>query len=90
MIINTVYKCYRYGYPDPTYLQRVQAELAAKGICASASPAAVAAVEEAASSDEDETCPICMDAFTDRKKLPKCGHEFCGECIDSAFQHKPV
>ena len=24
--------CFRFGYPDPTYLQRVQDELAAKGI----------------------------------------------------------
>jgi len=23
---------FRYGYPDPTYLQRVKADLAAKGI----------------------------------------------------------
>ncbi|XP_059394129.1 E3 ubiquitin-protein ligase DTX3L-like isoform X2 [Carassius carassius] len=29
---------------------------------------------------EEETCPICMDSFTDNEKL-KCGHEFCRECI---------
>ncbi|XP_026096562.1 E3 ubiquitin-protein ligase DTX3L-like [Carassius auratus] len=29
---------------------------------------------------EEEMCPICMDSFTDQKKL-KCGHEFCRECI---------
>ncbi|ROL42413.1 E3 ubiquitin-protein ligase DTX3L [Anabarilius grahami] len=29
---------------------------------------------------EEETCAICMDSFTDKKKL-KCGHEFCRECI---------
>ncbi|XP_059384929.1 uncharacterized protein dtx3lb.3 [Carassius carassius] len=30
--------------------------------------------------DEEETCAICMDSFTNKKKL-KCGHEFCQECI---------
>uniref|UniRef100_A0A671MP42 E3 ubiquitin-protein ligase n=1 Tax=Sinocyclocheilus anshuiensis TaxID=1608454 RepID=A0A671MP42_9TELE len=29
---------------------------------------------------EEETCTICMDSFTNKKKL-KCGHEFCQECI---------
>jgi len=29
---------------------------------------------------EEETCSICMDSFTDKKKL-KCGHEFCQDCI---------
>ncbi|XP_048028792.1 uncharacterized protein dtx3lb.3 isoform X2 [Megalobrama amblycephala] len=29
---------------------------------------------------EEETCPVCMDSFTDKKKL-KCGHEFCQDCI---------
>ncbi|XP_067287581.1 uncharacterized protein dtx3lb.3 isoform X2 [Pseudorasbora parva] len=29
---------------------------------------------------EEETCVICMDSFTDKKKL-KCGHEFCRDCI---------
>ncbi|XP_067244823.1 E3 ubiquitin-protein ligase DTX3L isoform X2 [Chanodichthys erythropterus] len=29
---------------------------------------------------EEETCAICMDSFTDKKKL-KCGHEFCRDCI---------
>ncbi|XP_048044929.1 E3 ubiquitin-protein ligase DTX3L-like isoform X2 [Megalobrama amblycephala] len=29
---------------------------------------------------EEEKCAICMDSFTDKKKL-KCGHEFCRECI---------
>ncbi|ROL42416.1 E3 ubiquitin-protein ligase DTX3L [Anabarilius grahami] len=29
---------------------------------------------------EEEKCTICIDSFTDKKKL-KCGHEFCRECI---------
>ncbi len=29
---------------------------------------------------EEETCTICIDSFTNKKKL-KCGHEFCQECI---------
>ncbi|XP_077060668.1 E3 ubiquitin-protein ligase DTX3L-like [Siphateles boraxobius] len=29
---------------------------------------------------EEENCALCMDKFTDKKKL-KCGHEFCQECI---------
>ncbi|KAM3877866.1 E3 ubiquitin-protein ligase DTX3L-like [Diretmus argenteus] len=30
--------------------------------------------------ENEETCPICMDTFTDKTKL-KCAHEFCSECI---------
>ncbi|CAM4733178.1 unnamed protein product [Leuciscus chuanchicus] len=29
---------------------------------------------------EEETCSICLDSFTDKRKL-KCGHEFCQGCI---------
>ncbi|XP_039519199.1 E3 ubiquitin-protein ligase DTX3L-like isoform X2 [Pimephales promelas] len=32
---------------------------------------------------EEETCVICMDSFTDKKKL-KCGHEFCRDCISES------
>ncbi|KAK9966112.1 hypothetical protein ABG768_003240 [Culter alburnus] len=32
---------------------------------------------------EEETCTICMDSFTDKKKL-KCGHEFCRDCISAS------
>lgn len=32
---------------------------------------------------EEETCAICMDSFTNKKKL-KCGHEFCRDCISAA------
>ncbi|KAK9966114.1 hypothetical protein ABG768_003242 [Culter alburnus] len=32
---------------------------------------------------EEETCPVCMDSFTDKKKL-KCGHEFCWDCLSAS------
>ncbi|KAM6946962.1 uncharacterized protein PEZ65_000673 [Lycodopsis pacificus] len=34
----------------------------------------------AGDSAEDENCPICMDKFTNKKRL-KCKHEFCEECL---------
>ncbi|KAK2914946.1 E3 ubiquitin-protein ligase DTX3L-like [Channa argus] len=34
---------------------------------------------------EDETCPICMDTFTNKKQL-KCKHEFCGVCLKEAMK----
>ncbi|XP_068576115.1 E3 ubiquitin-protein ligase DTX3L-like [Cebidichthys violaceus] len=34
----------------------------------------------AGDSAEDEDCPICMDKFTNKKRL-KCKHEFCEECL---------
>ena len=36
-LILTVSPLFRYGYPDPTYLQRVKEDLAAKGIVSSGS-----------------------------------------------------
>ncbi|KAK3104456.1 hypothetical protein FSP39_002419 [Pinctada imbricata] len=35
--------------------------------------------------DDSETCPICMDSFTEAQKLTKCGHIFCLECIQEYF-----
>uniref|UniRef100_A0A668ACK4 E3 ubiquitin-protein ligase n=2 Tax=Myripristis murdjan TaxID=586833 RepID=A0A668ACK4_9TELE len=29
---------------------------------------------------EEDTCSICMDTFTNKKKI-KCSHEFCEECL---------
>ncbi|XP_044204057.1 E3 ubiquitin-protein ligase DTX3L [Thunnus albacares] len=33
-----------------------------------------------AGDNKEEKCPICMDAFTNKKRL-KCKHEFCEECL---------
>uniref|UniRef100_A0A668A6E8 E3 ubiquitin-protein ligase n=2 Tax=Myripristis murdjan TaxID=586833 RepID=A0A668A6E8_9TELE len=30
--------------------------------------------------EEEDTCSICMDTFTNKKKI-KCSHEFCEECL---------
>lgn len=34
---------------------------------------------------EPERCAICMDDYTEPKKLDKCGHVFCTGCIDQYF-----
>lgn len=39
---------------------------------------------------EEENCCICMDTPTKPKKLPKCGHIFCEECIKQSFKYKPA
>lgn len=40
---------------------------------------------------EDDKCPICLDVMEDPKKLDKCRHVFCRECIEDSFRHhKPV
>jgi len=38
---------------------------------------------------ENERCPICLDSI-DSPTVTSCGHIFCGECINNAFQHQPV
>ncbi|TKS71545.1 E3 ubiquitin-protein ligase DTX3L [Collichthys lucidus] len=38
-----------------------------------------------AGGNEDEKCPICMDGFTNKKRL-KCKHEFCEECLTHSKQ----
>lgn len=39
--------------------------------------------------DENGECSICQDVLDKPKKL-SCGHSFCTECIDTAFEYKPV
>lgn len=36
-------------------------------------------------SDANDSCPICLCDFTDKKTLDKCGHSFCSACIDHSF-----
>ncbi|XP_034728308.1 probable E3 ubiquitin-protein ligase DTX3 [Etheostoma cragini] len=40
---------------------------------------------------EGEPCPICMEpiATAEKKTLP-CKHSFCRNCVETAFQYKPV
>ncbi|KAM3621325.1 uncharacterized protein V6R79_009677 [Siganus canaliculatus] len=33
-----------------------------------------------AGDNKDDTCPVCLDLFTNKKQL-KCKHEFCQECL---------
>lgn len=41
--------------------------------------------------EDDNRCPICLDEMEAPKKLEKCGHVFCKECIEGSFRHhKPV
>ncbi|XP_047666188.1 E3 ubiquitin-protein ligase DTX3L isoform X2 [Tachysurus fulvidraco] len=35
--------------------------------------------------ENDDTCPICLDTFTQKTKL-KCGHEFCKDCLRQSIQ----
>lgn len=38
----------------------------------------------------EENCCICMDKLTNPKRLQKCGHIFCKECIEQYFKYKPA
>ena len=37
---------------------------------------------------KDDECSICLNKFTKKKTLEKCGHSFCTKCIDRAFRSK--
>lgn len=41
-------------------------------------------------SERFSVCSICMDIKKKPKNLHKCGHTFCTECIELAFQSKPA
>lgn len=38
----------------------------------------------------EENCCICMDKLESPKRLQKCGHIFCKDCIEQYFQYKPA
>ena len=38
--------------------------------------------------EEEENCVICMDKKENEKKLDKCGHSFCKDCIERYFKTK--
>lgn len=44
---------------------------------------------QAAEISADETCSICLDSFINPKKLSRCGHIFCSECIEGQFRVAP-
>ncbi|KAK7091607.1 hypothetical protein V1264_009268 [Littorina saxatilis] len=47
--------------------------------------------EEEKEEEEEEKCAVCLEEVTNPKKLDKCGHTFCTECIDDTFKHhKPA
>ncbi|XP_015242412.1 PREDICTED: probable E3 ubiquitin-protein ligase DTX3 [Cyprinodon variegatus] len=40
---------------------------------------------------EDESCPICMEPIpAEKKKALRCKHSFCRDCLQTAFDYKPV
>lgn len=38
----------------------------------------------------EDNCCICMNELTNPKRLRKCGHIFCKECIEQSIQYKPA
>lgn len=48
-------------------------------------------VEEREKDEEAEICAICLYEMDNPKKLDKCSHTFCTECIEDSFRlHKPA
>jgi SNF2 family DNA or RNA helicase len=45
------------------------------------------AVKHTLSNIDDERCPICLDSI-DSPTVTACGHLFCCECINNAFNHQ--
>ena len=45
---------------------------------------------DAPEDNTDDRCAICLDAVTKPFTLPKCKHVFCTECINLAFEYKPI
>ncbi|UJR23811.1 hypothetical protein I4U23_026787 [Adineta vaga] len=43
-------------------------------------------IKETPKQEELDRCAICLDDCTEPKRLDKCGHTFCKECIDQYFQ----
>ncbi|KFP25360.1 E3 ubiquitin-protein ligase DTX3L, partial [Colius striatus] len=41
-----------------------------------------------AKSEDEETCPICMEALKDKETLSKCQHAFCRSCIQQAMTYR--
>lgn len=40
---------------------------------------------------DDEACPICMELIPpEKKKALQCKHSFCKDCLQRAFDYKPV
>lgn len=38
---------------------------------------------------DEKTCSICCNDFDSLRKLDKCGHELCEECLKNTFKNKP-
>lgn len=53
------------------------------------SPGAMDAVELARRLQEEATCSICLDYFTD-PVMTTCGHNFCRECIQMSWEKGKV
>ncbi|XP_048856236.1 uncharacterized protein LOC125723560 isoform X2 [Brienomyrus brachyistius] len=48
-------------------------------------PRAAGASRGLRAADDEDKCPICLDEFTNKKKL-RCTHTFCSSCLDNAVK----